>query len=204
MWERPYGPARRVVHPCAWGFSMYRVLAVIGGALTLAACSSTSDWANLDVFKSGPMMDTVRLESEPPGADAKASNGQTCKTPCALALPVDQPMTITFALPGYETQTEQLEVVNITGAPPGLRPNPVIAELTAVTGKPEAKKKPAHKPARKKPVPKKPAAKKPAAKPAAAKPAPAVAPAPAAQAPTFAPPPPASSSPWPAPPPPQR
>lgn len=195
-------PPGRVVHPFAWGLSMYRVLAVIGGALTLAACSSSSEFASLDVFKSGPVMDTVQIESEPPGADAKASNGQTCKTPCALALPVDQPMTLTFSLPGYEPQTEQLEVVNVTGSPPGLRPNPIVAELTAASAKPAAKK--TRKPAAKKPA----AKKKTAAKPAAARPAPtpaaAVAPAPAAQAPTFAPPPPASSSPWPAPPPPQR
>jgi len=176
---------------------MYRVLAIIGGALTLAACSSTSELGNLDFLKSGPMLDTVRFESEPPGADAKTSNGQTCKTPCALALPVDQPMTVTFTLPGYETQTEQLEVINTAGSPPGLRPNPVVAELTAASGKPStAKKKPAKKPVAK---------KKPAPKPAAAKPAPApttaVAPAPAAPAPSFAPPPPATSSPWPAPPP---
>jgi hypothetical protein len=186
---------------------MYRLLAVIGGALTLAGCSSTSDWSSLDVFKSGPMMDTVRLESEPPGADAKAPNGQSCKTPCALALPVDQPMTVTFSLPGYETQTEQLEVVNVAGSPPGLRPNPIVAELTASTAKPAAKK-PARRSAAKKPAAKKITAKPAAAKPAAAKPASApaaaVAPAPAAPAPTFAPPPPASSSPWPAPPPPQR
>jgi hypothetical protein len=175
---------------------MYRVLAVIGGALTLAACSSTPEWGNLDVFKSGPMMDTVRLESEPPGAVAKASNGQTCNTPCALALPVDQPMTVTFSLQGYETQTEQLEVVNVAGTPPALRPNPIVAELTPGTAKPAPK--PARKPAAKKPAAKKPAAAKPAPAPAAA-----VAPAPAPAAPSFAPPP-SSSSPWPAPPPPQR
>jgi PEGA domain-containing protein len=197
-----------MVPPGGWsirsrgGSSMYRVLAIIGGALALAGCSSTSEFG--DVFKSGPVMDTVRLESEPPGADAKVSNGQTCKTPCALALPVDQPLTVTFSLPGYESQAEQLEVVNVVGTPPGLRPNPVIAQLTAAPSKPEAKKKkPARKPSAKKPVAKKPAAKPVAAKPAPA-PAAAVAPAPAAPAPTFAPPPPASSSPWPAPPPPQR
>ena len=188
-------PPGRVVYPVAWGLSMYRVFAAIGVALTLAACSSSSDLGSLDVFKSGPMLDTVRLESEPPGADAKASNGQTCKTPCALALPVDQPMTVTFSLSGYETQTEQLEVVNLAGTPPALRPNPVIAELTAAAAKPAAKK-PAKKPAAKKPAAKKPAAAKPAPAPAAA-----VAPAPAAPPPSFAPPPPASSSPWPAPPP---
>ena len=67
---------------------MYRVIAIVGGALALAACSSTSsDWLSLDGLKPGPVMDTVRFESEPPGADVKTASGQTCKTPCALAMP---------------------------------------------------------------------------------------------------------------------
>ena len=81
---------------------MYRVLAIIGGAFALAACSSTSDWASLDSFKSGASLDTVSLESEPPGAEAKASNGQSCRTPCALALPADAASSVTFTLNGYQ------------------------------------------------------------------------------------------------------
>ena len=66
---------------------MHRVFAIIGCALALAGCSSTTELSSLDVFKTGPVMDTVRIESEPPGAEAKASSGQSCTTPCALALP---------------------------------------------------------------------------------------------------------------------
>jgi hypothetical protein len=170
---------------------MYRVIAIVGGALALAACSSTPDWMSLDGLKPGPTMDTVRFESEPPGADVKAASGQTCKTPCALALPADAPQTVTFSLNGYLPETDQLEVISTTGSAPQLRPNPVLAELQPAPPAPKPVKKPARRAA--KPA----AAKKPAAKPAAPKPAaqaPAPAPAPAQQA----------TSPWPSAPAPQR
>lgn len=172
---------------------MYRVITIIGGALALAACSSNTEFLNLDALKPGPVMDTVRFESEPPGAEAKTSNGQTCRTPCALALPTDAPLTVTFTLDGYQPESDQLEVINTSGSPPQLRPNPVLAELTPAPPPPKPVKK---KPVRRKPVAKKPAAKKPVArKPAAVAPAPA----PAAAAPAPA------ASPWPsAPPPPQH
>lgn len=171
---------------------MYRVIAIVGGALALAACSSTPDWMSLDGLKPGPVMDTVRFESEPPGADVKTASGQTCKTPCALALPSDAPQTVTFTLTGYLPETDQLEVISTPGSTPQLRPNPVLAELQPAPPPP--------KPVKKKPVRRaKPAAKKPAAaKPAAPKPAAA---APAA-APTAAAP--AGGSPWPSAPPPQQ
>ena len=90
-WGRPY--------PC-WGRAgssrssgtvkmIYRVILIAGGALALSACSSSPDWMSFG-GKSGPMLDTVSFESEPPGAEAKTSNGQTCRTPCALALPVER------------------------------------------------------------------------------------------------------------------
>ena len=113
---------------------------IVGGALALAACSSTPDWMNLDALKPAPIMDTVRFESEPPGAEAKTSNGQTCRTPCALALPVNTSMTVTFTLNGYTPESENIEPISITGSPTQLRPNPVMVELTP-------KKKPAAKPA---------------------------------------------------------
>ena len=119
---------------------IYRFLAVIGSAAALAACSS-------DTFKSGPFLDTVSLESEPPGAEAKASNGQTCRTPCALALPVDAPASITFTLNGYQPEAEKLEAITSTGEPPRLRPNPVVVELSPAS--PSAAKK-STKPATKK------------------------------------------------------
>jgi hypothetical protein len=173
---------------------MYRVIAVVGGALALAACSSTPDWMSLDGLKPGPVMDTVRFESEPPGADVKTSNGQTCRTPCALALPTDATLSVTFTLNGYLPETDQLEVISTPGSPPQLRPNPVLAELSPAPPPPKPAKKPVRKRAAK-PAAAKPAAKKPAApKPAAQAPAPA----PAAPAPQGA------ASPWPAPPPPTQ
>src|SRR5215475_1959115 len=156
---------------------IYRFLAVIGSAAALAACSS--DMAG---FKSGPFLDTVSFESEPPGAEAKASNGQTCRTPCSLALPADASSSITFTLNGYQPETERLEAITSVGEPPRLRPNPVVVELTPAA--PSAKK------------PAKPAAKKPAARP---KPAAAPAAAPMTASPAQSP-----SSPWPSGPPPIR
>lgn len=152
---------------------LYRVFAVVGGALALAACSSSSDF--MDSLKPAPLMDTVRLESEPPGAEAKAANGQSCRTPCALALPTAAPMTVTFTLNGYQTATETLELMQQTGAAPTFAPNPVAVELAVAP--PPPKKPPARKPAPRKPAP----------KPAAGAAAPA--PAPAAQQ--------QGSSPWP-------
>jgi hypothetical protein len=165
---------------------MYRVLAIVGGALALAGCSSAPDWMNLNALTPGPTLDTVSLESEPPGAEAKASNGQTCRTPCALALPVDAALSVTFTLNGYLPDSEKLDAVQETGEPPRLKPNPVVAELTPAPPPTRPAKKPA----------KKPTAKKPAARPkptAAATPAPATAAAPAQAA-----------SPWPTTPPPVR
>lgn len=162
---------------------MNRVIVIVGAALALGACSSTPEWMSLDGLKPAPSVDTVRFESEPPGAEAKTSNGQSCRTPCALALPVDSPLTVSFTLNGYQPETETLEPMAQTGNLPTLRPNPVMVELTPAP--------PAPKPAARKPAAK-PSAK-PAAKPAA--PRQSTAPAPAATAPA-----PAAAAPWPAPP----
>lgn len=141
---------------------------------------------SLDALKPAPPVDTVRFESEPPGAEAKTSNGQTCRTPCALALPVDAPLTVTFTLNGYQPESETLEPVTAANGAPELRPNPVLVQLTPAPPPPPPAKKPARKPA-----PKKPAAK-PAAKPATTS-APAPAQQPMSAAPAQAP------APWPAP-----
>ena len=174
-----------------------RLIAILGGALTLAACS-TAEFGSLDAFKPAPTLDTVSFETEPAGADVKVSNGQTCKTPCALALPTDQALNVTFSLAGYQTETETLAPVVQTGQPTRLNPNPVTAELSPATAKPKGRT--TKKPVTKKPASKPVATKKPAPKAAAAPPAaaPAAAPPASAPAPTFAPAP-AASSPWPAP-----
>ena len=165
---------------------MYRVIAIVIGGLALAACSSTPDWMNLDVLKPAPVMDTVRFESEPPGAEAKTSNGQTCRTPCALALPSNAPIAVTFSLNGYQPDSENLESIPNSNGFPELRPNPVQVELTPAPPPPKPLKKPAAK---------KKTGAKPAAKP---KPKTSAAPAPAPQAQQQAP------APWPATPAPTR
>jgi hypothetical protein len=166
---------------------MYRVIAIVSGGLALAACSSTSDWT--DALKPTPAMDTVRFESEPPGADARTSNGQTCRTPCALALPTNAPMSVTFTLNGYQPESENIEPVSSGFGTPGFQPNPVQVELTPAAPPPQPVKKP---------VAKKKSPAKPTAKP---KPQTSTAPAPAA---TEAAPQQQAPAPWPAAPPPKQ
>jgi hypothetical protein len=143
---------------------------------------------NLDALKPAPIMDTVRFESEPPGAEAKTSSGQTCRTPCALALPVNSPLTVTFSLNGYLPESESLEPIAAAGAATQLRPNPVLVELTPAP----APLKPVKKPATKKKT-----SASPAAKPATARAKPAAAtspPAPMAASPAQQ----QAPAPWPA------
>ncbi|MGH6664656.1 MAG: PEGA domain-containing protein [Pseudolabrys sp.] len=130
---------------------MYRVFAIVIGGLALAACSSTPDWLNLDALKPAPAQDTVRFESDPPGAEAKTSDGQVCRTPCALAVPSAGPMSVTFSLNGYLPDSETIEpIANSTGYPE-MRPNPVVAQLQPAPPPPKPIKKPVRK---RKPAPK--------------------------------------------------
>ena len=160
---------------------MYRVIVIVSGGLALAACSSL----NLDALKPAPAMDSVRFESEPPNADVKVSNGQICRTPCALALQTNAQYTVTFTLNGYLPATETIEPMSMGDNTLRLQPNPVAVQLTPAPPPPKVKK-----PVRKKPVAKKPVAPK-AKQAAPAGPPPAAAPPPA--------PPPAQAqpSPWP-------
>jgi hypothetical protein len=127
---------------------MYRVIAIVIGGLALAACSSTPDWMSLDALKPAPAKDTVRFESEPPGAEAKTSDGQTCRTPCALAISTGGPVTVSFALNGYLPDSETIEPISNNNGFPEMRPNPVQVELTP--GAPPQPVKPVKKPAVKK------------------------------------------------------
>jgi hypothetical protein len=155
---------------------MYRVIAIVCAGLFVAACESAPDWMkapDLSGFKFGePPTETVRFESEPPGAEAKASTGQSCRTPCSLDLPAKAETTISFALAGYQPDTEKLELVSMGDGTSQLRPNPVLVELTPAPPPP--------KPIKKKPAPR----KKTAAKPTTpATPQPAAAPPPQAPSP---------------------
>jgi hypothetical protein len=140
---------------------MSRLIVVVAWGLMLAACSATMPNLNLDFMKSSPQAETLAIKSEPPGAEAKTSLGQSCLTPCQLSVQPGSEFSVMLALRGYQPQTVSVrpEAEGAT-APPRLRPNPVHVDLQAVTPK--------------KPIAKK---KKPVATP---RPAPAVAPAPSA------------------------
>ena len=138
-----------------------RVVLIVAAGLSLAGCSSSTDF-----FKTTPPQVTLQLDSTPPGAEATTSVGPGCKTPCSVQVPAAENFTVTYNLAKYQPATVEVSVVKQSGADPILDPNPAVAELVAAT----PPKKPRRKPR---------AAAKPAAAPAAAQPAPAAAAAPA-------------------------
>jgi PEGA domain-containing protein len=138
------------------GLVVAATAAVMGVAL--AGCSSMPDWmpspSMPDLFSSSssaPQLQTLRFESDPPGADVRTIQGQTCFTPCALAVPsVNQPITITKA--GFVAQTIQVSVGPPPehsfweSPPPTLVPNPVQVVLQALPPpKPVRKPRPPRK-----------------------------------------------------------
>lgn len=105
--------------------STSRVIAAVGCSLTLTACSLSMP--SFDMFKSGPATEVLRIESEPPGADARTTLGQTCRTPCELTLATDNELAVTVQMAGYQPQTLPIHV-NGTGDSK-LQPNPLYVEL---------------------------------------------------------------------------
>jgi len=162
---------------------MKRVVAIAICGLALGACSSMPSWMQFDLPRGSPGPTTLQFESEPAGAEAKTSQGQTCRTPCAMSVNASE-FTVTFTHPGYQPQTVPVKVAQANepadpefGAPaPRMVPNPVYVELQPAPPPATARRR---------------------AAPAKPKPAPRLAPPPAAMAPAPAP---APASPWPPPP----
>lgn len=125
-------------------------VAAAAGAMGIAltGCSSMPDWAP-DWMSSKPpsaQLQPLRFESDPPGADARTTQGQTCLTPCSIAVP-SQPQAVTITKVGYIPQTIQLSTGEPPehsfweSPPPTLVPNPVQVVLQAVPPPP----KPVHR-----------------------------------------------------------
>lgn len=121
--------------------------AVAACGLALAACSSSGD-----LMKTATPTVPLQFESEPPGAEVKTSGGQTCKTPCALAIPAAD-FQATFSLNGYATQTVPVKLLppedmrgseeaGLTSAPPRFSPSPVAIEMQKATPRRAPAKKP--------------------------------------------------------------
>jgi len=149
---------------------------------------------SFDFFRSGPATEVLRIESEPPGADARTAEGQSCRTPCELTVPATGEVAISFALQGYNPQTINVRAEAPAAAsyaeagPARMQPNPVYAELTPSVPGRQKKSSP----------PKKKIASKKASPSPDREPAPGAAPPSSAQDPASAYP---SNYPWPPPPP---
>src|SRR5262245_43977549 len=110
-------------HLGVWGFAawreaiMGRVIAVMACGFMLAACSTTMP--SLDFMKSAPQAESLAIESEPPGAEAKTSLGQSCRTPCQLSVQPGSEFSVTLSLSGYQPQTVSVrpEAEGATAAP---------------------------------------------------------------------------------------
>jgi hypothetical protein len=122
---------------------MRRVIAIAVTGLSLAGCSSfpSLSW---DAFKSTPPPAQVRLESIPPGADARTSLGPGCKTPCSVSVPApDAGFSVTYTMNKFQSATIPVQVIHNPGdfstpATTVIDPNPVVAELQPMGPPPKA------------------------------------------------------------------
>jgi hypothetical protein len=116
------------------GFVVTATAAMMGGALAGCSGSSFSTPGWLKQKPSSPPGQTLQFQSEPPGADVRTAQGQTCQTPCSLAVPSES-QSVTFARNGFLLQTVQIRV----GEPAehsALMPNPVRVALQSVAPPP--------------------------------------------------------------------
>jgi hypothetical protein len=105
---------------------MSRVIAVVACGFILAACSMSMP--SFDFFKSSPATELLRIESEPPGADARTSLGQTCRTPCEMTVPANSELAVTVAMTGYQPQTLPVRAAG-PSSDSHMQPNPLYVEL---------------------------------------------------------------------------
>jgi hypothetical protein len=141
-----------------------RFIAVVACGLALASCSSFSPsfpwtpsfpWATSDASGPKPATSNLTIESDPPGAEARTSQGLTCRTPCTLAVPATDEFNVSYALNGYLPQsvtvraaTAQTSKFSLETPVTTLEPNPVFAQLSpAKLQKPAAPKKKKRPPA---------------------------------------------------------
>jgi hypothetical protein len=130
-----------------------RALAVATCSLGLASCGSAA-MPSLDALKPKPDGAVLIVESSPSGAEARASLGKTCHTPCSMLIGAAGDFTVSFALDGYMPQTLTVHatmsesVLMLTVPSPALDPTYLFAKLEPVT--PQASPR---KPSRPRPAP---------------------------------------------------
>jgi hypothetical protein len=120
-----------------------RLAALLCTAVALGGCS----FPRLDyMFAKKPQgaVAVLRLDSDPPGAEAQASFGLSCHTPCSLPLGGDGEFVVVFVQAGYLPVTVPISVQVPQDARPDsefalspaprIVPNPVFARLVRAPG----------------------------------------------------------------------
>src|SRR5215813_722067 len=137
-------PERRLGQSQSAGLStMHRIGVIAAVSLALAGCGSFTPGNLLPFFGGYPL----RLESDPPGAEATTSLGPSCRTPCSVAVPAREEFTVTFALAGYETQSATVGLLRSGGfgsenpSAVDFTPNPVVVVLEPAPPPQPVKKK---------------------------------------------------------------
>jgi hypothetical protein len=137
------GPARSLAGSTAGRGR--RVVAVAMVSLSLASCSSVSA-PSFNAFKPKPTTTLLLIESNPAGAEAKTSLGQSCRTPCTMQIGASNDFTVAFTLDGYRPQTLTVHATMSSGGfttapspvldPPSLFPTLEPVKPPAVARKP--------------------------------------------------------------------
>jgi hypothetical protein len=141
---------------------MRRALVIAASSVILGGCAEMSlskfELPSMPTFSTPAATTTLEFESEPAGAEVRTSTGQTCRTPCSLAVTGNE-LSATFSLAGFQPQTipvrmatagEGVDPMTGQSTPPRMTPNPVYAELVAAApprraappARPAPKKKP--------------------------------------------------------------
>jgi hypothetical protein len=138
---------------------MRGVVAIAGCGLMLAACTSSQ---LPGVTASAPALSSnmLQLVSTPPGAEAKAETGQTCTTPCSIAVNNPGEVVVTFSLAGYYPLVATTRLIppsdprdpSVGSASARLYPNPLVAELELAPPPPPPPVVKKRRPPKRKPV----------------------------------------------------
>jgi len=92
-----------------------------------------------DALNPKPRGALLVVESSPSGAEAQASLGKTCHTPCSMLIGAPGDFTVSFALSGYMPQTLTVHatmsesVLMLTVPSPALDPAYLFAKLEPVS-----------------------------------------------------------------------
>jgi hypothetical protein len=107
-------------------------------------CSAPSWLPDVRLPSASAPAATIRLESEPSGAEAKTSLGPTCRTPCTHDVTAATDFTVTFSLAGYVLQDVRVTPAQIGDPREGrvtkFDPDPVYAQLELAPSAPPKKK----------------------------------------------------------------